>query len=539
MKTTIPLIAVVSALCGVLLLADNIEFASAFTLTVKSFGATVGATNEWNNCDYISSSEVWCPSSTGIKVWNPSTQSVIATLKSTGDFQDVKCTSSVCYGWEVNGVTGNLTRWLVSGKTLDDFQPFIGNTGFQTGHGIALVAGADEHTVILPVEGQTCVDGVTPLGNTDEKGVCLWNGGSGVLFNGERFITSQQTNDAHVIYDIEWNEGTGLFGNRALVKQRDAVGVFQWQLLNLADGDSTFSTNRICQTASLTGTIQQSKMVIINGIMYDTYDTSDMLIMNTALDTCTTAGKNNLVDELSIRTVTYSSGDDMFVVSATDTNGGNENSAVYLFNGTTFDQINTVWNKILKINVTDTTNPLWTHFNHPSEGEVHVWRGTQMVIIGELLEVEDDPDDPDTGGNAVDGRCGVGTVLDCIGDRSVGLAITGGQDITTVSGNLFCGIGFNTTCSGDIKENGTGILLMLITGVFFSGIVIASIATANTRFGAGISYTEIPKELWLFLVVSVVALAFYFQWIPDILFYGMVVGLAGLFAFGLYRHVRG
>lgn len=163
---------------------------------------------------------------------------------------------------------------------------------------------------------------------------------------------------------------------------------------------------------------------------------------------------------------------------------------------------------------------------------------TNTVVVDDTVSPSPD-EEPEPNGNAVNGRCGNGTVLDCIGDRSVGLAITGGSDITTVSGDLFCGIGFNVTCTGDAKDNGTGLLLMLITGTFFSGIIIASVATANTRFGAGISYTEIPKELWLFLVVGVVAFSWYMQWIPDIVFYGMIVGLAGLFAFGLYKHVRG
>lgn len=146
---------------------------------------------------------------------------------------------------------------------------------------------------------------------------------------------------------------------------------------------------------------------------------------------------------------------------------------------------------------------------------------------------------PAGNGNSVNGRCGVGTVLDCIGDRSVSTAITGGQDIAQVSGNLFCGLGLNATCSGDAKDNGTGLLLMLITGTFFAGAVLSTIAIANTKFGAGISYTEIPKEFWLFLVVGVVAFAFYQQWITDLIFYGLMVGLAGLFSFGLYKHLRG
>lgn len=80
---------------------------------------------------------------------------------------------------------------------------------------------------------------------------------------------------------------------------------------------------------------------------------------------------------------------------------------------------------------------------------------------------------------------------------------------------------------------------MLITGTFFACAVLSTIAIANTRFGAGISYTEIPKEFWLFLVVGAVAFSWYMQWIPDVVFYGMIVGLAGLFAFGLYKHIRG
>jgi len=146
---------------------------------------------------------------------------------------------------------------------------------------------------------------------------------------------------------------------------------------------------------------------------------------------------------------------------------------------------------------------------------------------------------PEETGGSTNGRCNVGTVLDCIGDRSISTAITGGQDIGVVSGNLFCGLGLNATCSGTTKDNGTGLLLMLITGTFFAGAVISTIAIANTRFGAGISYTEIPKEFWLFLVVGVVGFAFYMQWIPDLIFYGLMVGLAGLFSFGLYKHIRG
>lgn len=145
-----------------------------------------------------------------------------------------------------------------------------------------------------------------------------------------------------------------------------------------------------------------------------------------------------------------------------------------------------------------------------------------------------------SGGNQVDGRCGVGTALDCVGDRSLINQVTGGTSWGTLGNSLFGGIGLvNTTASNDIRENGTGLLLMLMLGAFFSSITIGSISVANNKFGAGISYTEIPKEFWLFLVVGVVSVSYYLQWIPDIVFYSMIVGLAGLFSFGLYKHIRG
>lgn len=161
---------------------------------------------------------------------------------------------------------------------------------------------------------------------------------------------------------------------------------------------------------------------------------------------------------------------------------------------------------------------------------------SNSVLIDDTVSEDIPPEEPE---GSTNGRCNTGTVLDCIGDRSTSTAITGGQDITVVSGNLLCGLGFNATCSGNADENGTGIILMLLLGTFLSSAIFATIAVANTKFGAGISYTEIPKELWLFLVVGVVAFAWYQQWIPDILFYGMIVGIAGLFSFGLYKHIRG
>lgn len=159
------------------------------------------------------------------------------------------------------------------------------------------------------------------------------------------------------------------------------------------------------------------------------------------------------------------------------------------------------------------------------------------ILAPELEEEEEN--------NQVDGRCGNGTALDCVGDRGTIDNIfygTGGTGvpITNVTNNLLDGLGITNSTNDDIQTNGTGLVLMLVTGVFFTSMIVATIAIANNKFNAGIQYTEVlTKEVWLFLVVGVVALSWFLGWIPEIVFYGMVVGLAGLFAFGLYRHFKG
>jgi len=165
----------------------------------------------------------------------------------------------------------------------------------------------------------------------------------------------------------------------------------------------------------------------------------------------------------------------------------------------------------------------------------------RLVRLDESLNTGDesttDDGESDTG-NSVDGRCGTGTALDCVGDRDLINRITGAPSIANVTNDLLVSIGIIDGDNTDIKTNGTGLFLMLALGLFSSSVIISTIAVANNRFGATISYTEIPKEFWLFLVIAVVSIAFYLGWIPDIVFYGLVVGLAGLFSFGIYRHVK-
>jgi hypothetical protein len=139
----------------------------------------------------------------------------------------------------------------------------------------------------------------------------------------------------------------------------------------------------------------------------------------------------------------------------------------------------------------------------------------------------------------IDGIC-YGTLAQCLAENGGSLSgfTNGGSqyNITEAGTIIGQGLGVIDPDNDDPQTNGIGLFYMLATGTLFAGITFATVATVNNRFHANISYTEIPKEFWLFLVIGVVSLAFYLHWIPDIVFYGLVIGLAGLFSFGLYRH---
>jgi hypothetical protein len=144
---------------------------------------------------------------------------------------------------------------------------------------------------------------------------------------------------------------------------------------------------------------------------------------------------------------------------------------------------------------------------------------------------------PSSGNGITNGVC-TGLLKDCIGQAGGGLSgfVPNGYNFTTAGTQIGQGLGIVDPNNDDPENNGVGLFYMLATGTLFAGITFTTIATVNRRFGANISYSEVPKEYWLFLVIGVISIAYYLHWIPNYVFFGLLVGLAGLFAFGLYRH---
>lgn len=368
-----------SSLFALLLVASTIYIKPAAAVSISVVDVNFAQTNtEYGHCDYIDSTEVWCPSTTGIKIYNPTTRALVTTLLSGLSINDVKCGATLCFAWDVtSGTTANLTGWITSTREMYDSAVFTGNSGFVVGHGIGLASGTGSGTVLLPVEGGSCA------GTADHKGVCVYDG---IGFAPARFITSSATSDTAVVYDIEWNGGVGSAvdptANRALVKFRDAAGNFQIYNIDLHDSDTTFALTKVCDTGNV-ATTQQFKMQIIDGILWDAVGNQDLLRMDTTDSSCAESVKSNLVDETGVVSVMYSESDEVYIVVAY-TNDATETAGVYVFNGTNFS--GTAYERIAKYNTTGAAGEwTFTAFMHPSEGEIHVHRGSDMVILTDLI----------------------------------------------------------------------------------------------------------------------------------------------------------
>jgi hypothetical protein len=140
-------------------------------------------------------------------------------------------------------------------------------------------------------------------------------------------------------------------------------------------------------------------------------------------------------------------------------------------------------------------------------------------------------------GNQEGGFCGNGTLRDCMGDSNAlsGL-VPANENITSVGTTICQGIGLCSPDDENPRTNGTGLFLMLITGSFFAIALMSTVHTLNMRGYISASVKEIDPIFWLFLVVGTISVAWYLDWIDDIIFAAMTVGLAGLVAFGVLKH---
>jgi len=109
-------------------------------------------------------------------------------------------------------------------------------------------------------------------------------------------------------------------------------------------------------------------------------------------------------------------------------------------------------------------------------------------------------------------------------------SISSGTNVPTIANNLFCGIPFgNQTYEAcvteDIQTNGNGLILMLLMGMFFAGILMLGAKKLGT------SISDIHPAFWVFLALGVTGASFAFNWVSGEIFYGMLVVCAGIGVF--------
>lgn len=119
------------------------------------------------------------------------------------------------------------------------------------------------------------------------------------------------------------------------------------------------------------------------------------------------------------------------------------------------------------------------------------------------------------------------------------------QNITTVGADVVCSTGFSDIpCENDNpRENGVGLLLLIII-VLMSYAVVVSIHVGAMKFAgknnvAIMDYLHINPVLLLIMLIIDVGAAWQLKFIPDIIFYTIIVVMGGLAAWGYFSAIRG
>ena len=107
------------------------------------------------------------------------------------------------------------------------------------------------------------------------------------------------------------------------------------------------------------------------------------------------------------------------------------------------------------------------------------------------------------------------------------------RNITDTSNDLFCSLGITDCDNPDIQTNGTGMFMLLILIIISYAFVVAIHHFAHA------SITSINPMFVLLIGIVDITIAFFLGWIPDYIFYTVIVLLIGLGGFGLYRIIRG
>lgn len=157
-------------------------------------------------------------------------------------------------------------------------------------------------------------------------------------------------------------------------------------------------------------------------------------------------------------------------------------------------------------------------------------------------------EEPAGGTNAVNGVCGSTdangdgrvNVLDCVGNQTAWGGFTSGVPAVQVVGSITDGLGI-TDCQADGSDQdtcGSGLFFFILLLLLVEFLALAGYLGLTSKLNAD---KETIDVLLIMLIAgfAVLAIAFYLNWIPDLVFYTIIALIAGFLTFGLIAKLRG
>lgn len=164
-----------------------------------------------------------------------------------------------------------------------------------------------------------------------------------------------------------------------------------------------------------------------------------------------------------------------------------------------------------------------------------------------IPNLADDDTDGDDIPNSTDTDDDCDDILDTVDTTPFGNVqqITPDQTIGDVGTQIFCSYGINPNAcvNTDMKTNGVGLtylaMLVIVSYGFLVSIHYSAQKVAKQSNVHLVEVLNIHPILLLSLLFIDIGVAFYLAWIPDLVFYTMVIFLVGgVSAFGIYKHLR-
>lgn len=191
-----------------------------------------------------------------------------------------------------------------------------------------------------------------------------------------------------------------------------------------------------------------------------------------------------------------------------------------------------------------------------SSGSFSTWfiassvNNQRIIVVTGLRQQDAFTPTPPSGGtgdddnNQVNGVCGNTdtngdgrvNVLDCVGGSSPFSGITGGRNVTEITALVTNGIGL-TACEEDGSDQdtcGSGLFTFVMLLLITEFLVLAGYLGLTRITNSSSDIMDIALLLVIMAFVDL-AIAFYLNWIPDIIFYTIIVIVAGFLAFGLLK----